>query len=62
MDRLKSKKGGPGMVLRIYTLGGAPELRAARARSNFEEKTLAPAAGGRSKRSRRRESQLSLLL
>jgi membrane-bound lytic murein transglycosylase D len=32
-NRLKSNHVGRGMVLRIYTLGGAPEARPARARA-----------------------------
>jgi len=45
-NRLKSKKVGRGMVLRIYTLGGAPETSPARARSNSKKKPSPPAAGG----------------
>jgi len=45
-NRLKSKKVGRGMVLRIYTLGGAPETSPARARSNSKKKPSQPAAGG----------------
>jgi membrane-bound lytic murein transglycosylase D len=45
-NRLKSKKVGRGMVLRIYTLGGAPETSPARARSKSKKKPAQPAAGG----------------
>src|SRR6267143_77120 len=45
-NRLKSKKVGRGMVLRIYTLGGAPETSPARARSKSKKKSSQPAGGG----------------
>jgi membrane-bound lytic murein transglycosylase D len=45
-NRLKANKVGRGMVLRIYTLGGAPESSPARARSRSRKKPSQPAAGG----------------
>src|SRR2546428_5020496 len=45
-NRLKANKVSRGMVLRIYTLGGAPESSPARARSRSKKKTTQPAAGG----------------
>ncbi|PYU66566.1 MAG: hypothetical protein DMG49_21690 [Acidobacteria bacterium] len=45
-NRLKSNKVGRGMVLRIYTLGGAPEISPARARSRSRKKPAQPIAGG----------------
>src|SRR5712691_10239053 len=38
-NRLKSNKVSRGMVLRIYTLGGAPEATSARARSRSKKKS-----------------------
>src|SRR3984893_2671010 len=38
-NRLKSNHVGRGMVLRIYTLGGAPEARPARARARSKKST-----------------------
>jgi membrane-bound lytic murein transglycosylase D len=37
-NRLKSNRVGRGMVLRIYTIGGAPEASSARARSKSKKK------------------------
>ena len=37
-NRLKSNKVGRGMVLRIYTIGGAPEASPARARSRSKKR------------------------
>src|SRR5690349_11608153 len=45
-NRLRSNRVSRGMVLRIYTLGGAPEARPARARSRSKKKTTQPAAVG----------------
>jgi membrane-bound lytic murein transglycosylase D len=47
-NRLKSNKVGRGMVLRIYTLGGAPETVPVRARSRLNrlKKKPAPRAAG----------------
>jgi membrane-bound lytic murein transglycosylase D len=44
-NRLKSGKLGRGMVLRIYTIGGAPEASPVRARSRVKKKNSAPAGG-----------------
>jgi membrane-bound lytic murein transglycosylase D len=43
-NHLKSNKVGRGMVLRIYTLGGAPEASPARARAKPKKKTTSPSA------------------
>src|ERR1700730_8727662 len=43
-NRLKSNHVGRGMVLRIYTLGGAPERTAAHARVKSRKKIARPAA------------------
>jgi membrane-bound lytic murein transglycosylase D len=43
-NHLKSNKVGRGMVLRIYTLGGAPETSPARAHTKPKKKTTSPAA------------------
>ena len=43
-NRLRSNKVGRGMVLRIYTLGGAAEAAPSRARAKSKKKPLAPAA------------------
>ena len=40
-NRLKTNRVGRGMVLRIYTLGGAPEARPARARTAPKKKARA---------------------
>ena len=40
-NRLKTNRVGRGMVLRIYTLGGAPEARPARARTAAKKKARA---------------------
>ena len=45
-NRLRANKVSRGMVLRIYTLGGAPETSPARARSKSKKKASRPAAGG----------------
>ena len=45
-NRLKSNKVSRGMVLRVYTLGGAPETSPSRARSKSKKKPAQPAAGG----------------
>jgi peptidoglycan lytic transglycosylase D len=47
-NRLRSNRVGRGMVLRIYTIGGAPEAARVRARSKPKKKAAAPAAGGSS--------------
>jgi hypothetical protein len=47
-NRLRSNRVGRGMVLRIYTIGGAPEAVRVRARSKPKKKAAAPAAGGSS--------------
>ena len=47
-NRLKSNKVGRGMVLRIYTVGGAPESAPARARAKSKKKPAQPAAGSTS--------------
>ena len=44
-NRLKSNKVSRGMVLRIYTIGGAPESAPARARAKSKKKPTLPAAG-----------------
>jgi membrane-bound lytic murein transglycosylase D len=44
-NRLKANKVSRGMVLRIYTLGGAPETSPARARSKSKKKPAPPVAG-----------------
>src|SRR5947207_4903913 len=44
-NRLKANKVSRGMVLRIYTLGGAPETSPARARSKSKKKSAPPVAG-----------------
>src|SRR5580700_3234990 len=43
-NHLKSNKVGRGMVLRIYTLGGAPEASPARAHAKPKKKTTSPTA------------------
>jgi len=43
-NRLKANKVSRGMVLRIYTLGGAPETSPARARSKSKKKPAPPVA------------------
>jgi membrane-bound lytic murein transglycosylase D len=43
-NRLRSNRVGRGMVLRIYTLGGAAEAAPSRARAKSKRKPLAPAA------------------
>jgi membrane-bound lytic murein transglycosylase D len=45
-NRLKSKRVSRGMVLRIYTIGGAPEASRARARAGPKKKPRRPPAGG----------------
>jgi peptidoglycan lytic transglycosylase D len=45
-NRLKSNKVSRGMVLRIYTLGGAPEASSARAHAKPKKKTASPSASG----------------
>lgn len=47
-NHLKSNKVGRGMVLRIYTIGGAPEAAPGRARAKSKKKSAQPAAGGAS--------------
>jgi membrane-bound lytic murein transglycosylase D len=42
-NRLRSNRVGRGMVLRIYTFGGAPQAFPARARSKSRRKTATPA-------------------
>src|SRR6202521_5197766 len=44
-NRLKSNKVSRGMVLRIYTIGGAPEATSARARSRSKKKSQKSPAG-----------------
>jgi membrane-bound lytic murein transglycosylase D len=44
-NRLPSNKVSRGMVLRIYTIGGAPESGPARARAKSKRKPAQPAAG-----------------
>jgi membrane-bound lytic murein transglycosylase D len=44
-NRLPSNKVGRGMVLRVYTIGGAPESAPARARAKSKKKPAQPAAG-----------------
>jgi len=41
-NRLKSNRVGRGMVLRIYTIGGAPEATPARSRSKSKKKPTGP--------------------
>jgi peptidoglycan lytic transglycosylase D len=45
-NRLKSSRVGRGMVLRIYTIGGAPEASPARARVKPKKKAPQPAPAG----------------
>ena len=45
-NRLKSNRVGRGMVLRIYTIGGAPEPYSARRRYKPRRKTAAPGSTG----------------
>ncbi len=45
-NRLGSNRVRRGMVLRIYTLGGAPEASPARARSGSRKKSAPPVAAG----------------
>jgi LysM repeat protein len=47
-NRLKSNKVSRGMVLRIYTFGGAPEASPVRARSKAKKKTPNSSAGNAS--------------
>jgi membrane-bound lytic murein transglycosylase D len=47
-NRLKSNKVGRGMVLRIYTIGGAPEASSVRARSRMKKKSSASGVGASS--------------
>jgi membrane-bound lytic murein transglycosylase D len=47
-NRLKANKVSRGMVLRIYTIGGAPESAPARARAKSKKKPTPPAAGSTS--------------
>jgi len=47
-NRLKANKVSRGMVLRIYTIGGAPELAPARSRAKSKKKPAPPAAGSTS--------------
>jgi membrane-bound lytic murein transglycosylase D len=47
-NRLKSNKVSRGMVLRIYTIGGAPESAPARARAKSKKKPAQPATGSTS--------------
>jgi len=47
-NRLRSNRVGRGMVLRIYTIGGAPESRPVHARSRPKRKSTAPTAVGTS--------------
>jgi len=44
-NHLKSNRVSRGMVLRIYTIGGAPEAAPARARARSKKKSAQPAAG-----------------
>jgi membrane-bound lytic murein transglycosylase D len=44
-NRLKSNRVGRGMVLRIYTIGGAPEASSVRAHSRTKKKSSAPGVG-----------------
>jgi len=44
-NRLKANKVSRGMVLRIYTIGGAPESAPARARAKSKKKPAPPVAG-----------------
>jgi membrane-bound lytic murein transglycosylase D len=43
-NRLRSNRVGRGMVLRIYTFGGAPEVHPSRSRSRSRKKASAAAA------------------
>src|SRR4029077_9767308 len=45
-NRLKSNHVSRGMVLRIYTIGGAPEATSARSRSRSKRKSQKSPAGG----------------
>ncbi len=47
-NRLKTNRVGRGMVLRVYTLGGAPEARPARARAKSKKGTKVAQAAGKS--------------
>ena len=47
-NRLRSNRVGRGMVLRMYTIGGAPESRPVHARSRPKRKSTAPTAVGTS--------------
>jgi membrane-bound lytic murein transglycosylase D len=47
-NHLKANKVSRGMVLRVYTLGGAPESSPARARSKPKKKSTPPATGSTS--------------
>lgn len=47
-NHLKANKVGRGMLLRIYTVGGAPEAATAGAPSRSRKKTTHPAGGGSS--------------
>ena len=47
-NHLKANKVGRGMMLRIYTIGGAPESSPASAQSKSRKKTTHPATGGSS--------------
>jgi membrane-bound lytic murein transglycosylase D len=47
-NHLKANKVSRGMLLRVYTLGGAPETSPARARSKPRRKSAQPATGGAS--------------
>jgi membrane-bound lytic murein transglycosylase D len=49
-NRLKSNKVGRGMVLRIYTVGGAPEARPVRSLSKSKKKSVPLAGDGGAKR------------
>jgi membrane-bound lytic murein transglycosylase D len=44
-NRLKSNKVSRGMVLRIYTIGGAPEASPARARAKSKKRSQKSSAG-----------------
>jgi membrane-bound lytic murein transglycosylase D len=45
-NRLKANRVSRGMVLRVYTVGGAPESSPPRARSKSKRKSAPSAAGG----------------
>lgn len=47
-NHLKSNKVSRGMVLRVYTLGGAPESSPGRARTKSKKKSARPVTGGTS--------------